>query len=167
VHRPSRGTALSGGLTAEGDKAPDFSLQADDGTTVTLESLEGRNVVLFFYPKDDTPGCTKEACGFRDAFPGFGKMDAEVLGVSPDSVQSHRKFKQKYQLPFRLLADEGHHLADAFGVWKQKSMYGLKFMGIERTTVIIDRKGRVARIFPKVKVPGHVEEVEKAVRDLA
>jgi len=154
-------------VTNEGDKVPDFSLQADDGTTVTPASLAGKKVILFFYPKDDTPGCTKEACGFRDAFPQFGKIDAVVLGVSPDSIESHRKFKKKYQLPFRLLSDEGHKLADAFGVWKQKSMYGLKFMGIERTTVIVDRKGRVARIFPKVKVPGHVEEVEKAVRELA
>lgn len=154
-------------MTTEGDKAPDFSLPADDGTTVTLDSLRGKKVVLFFYPKDNTPGCTKEACGFRDAFPAFGKIDAVVLGVSPDSLDSHRKFKQKFQLPYRLLSDEGHRLADAFGVWKQKSMYGLKFMGIERTTVIIDRAGRVVRIFPKVKVPGHVEEVEKAVRDLA
>jgi peroxiredoxin Q/BCP len=154
-------------VTTEGDKVPDFSLKADDGTTVTPASLSGKKVVLFFYPKDDTPGCTKEACGFRDAFPQFGEIDAVVLGVSPDSLESHRKFKQKYQLPFRLLSDEGHRLADAFGVWKQKSMYGLKFMGIERTTVIIDRKGRVARIFPKVKVPGHVEDVEKAVRELA
>ncbi|HKC81317.1 MAG TPA: thioredoxin-dependent thiol peroxidase [Gemmatimonadaceae bacterium] len=154
-------------MTTEGDKVPDFSLKADDGTTVTPATLAGKKVVLFFYPKDDTPGCTKEACGFRDAFPQFGKIDAVVLGVSPDSLESHRKFKQKYQLPFRLLSDEGHRLADAFGVWKQKSMYGLKFMGIERTTVIIDRKGRVARIFPKVKVPGHVEDVEKAVRELA
>ena len=154
-------------MTTEGDKVPDFSLAADDGTTVTPASLAGKKVILFFYPKDDTPGCTKEACGFRDAFPEFGKIDAVVLGVSPDSLESHRKFKKKYQLPFRLLSDEGHRLADAFGVWKQKSMYGLKFMGIERTTVIIDRAGRVARIFPKVKVPGHVEEVEKAVRELA
>ena len=154
-------------MTTEGDKVPDFSLAADDGTTVTPATLSGKKVILFFYPKDDTPGCTKEACGFRDAFPEFGKIDAVVLGVSPDSLESHRKFKKKYQLPFRLLSDEGHRLADAFGVWKQKSMYGLKFMGIERTTVIIDRNGRVARIFPKVKVPGHVEEVEKAVRELA
>lgn len=154
-------------MTTEGDKVPDFSLKADDGTTVTPAHLAGKKVVLFFYPKDDTPGCTKEACGFRDAFPQFGEIDAVVLGVSPDSLESHRKFKQKYQLPFRLLSDEGHRLADAFGVWKQKSMYGLKFMGIERTTVIIDRNGRVARIFPKVKVPGHVEDVEKAVRELA
>jgi peroxiredoxin Q/BCP len=151
----------------EGDRAPAFSLKADDGSTVTLKSLAGKNVVLFFYPRDDTPGCTKEACGFRDALPRFEGIDAVVLGVSPDSLESHRKFKQKYDLPFPLLVDEGHRLADEFGVWKQKSMYGLKFMGIERTTVIIDRKGRIARIFPKVKVPGHVEEVEKAVRELS
>jgi peroxiredoxin Q/BCP len=153
-------------LIAEGDKAPNFSLEADDGTTVTRESLAGKSVVLFFYPKDDTSGCTKEACDFRDAFPRFGKVDAVVIGVSPDSLESHRKFKNKYQLPYRLLSDEGHKVADSFGVWKEKSMYGRKYMGIERTTVIIDRKGRVARIFPKVKIPGHIQEVEKAVREL-
>jgi len=150
----------------EGDQAPQFSLPADDGTVVTRDSLRGRNTILYFYPKDDTSGCTKEACDFRDAFPRFGKIDAEVIGVSPDSIESHRKFKKKYQLPFRLLADEGHKLADAFGVWKEKSMYGRTYWGIERTTAIIDRSGRVARIFPKVRVPGHVEEVEAALRDL-
>jgi peroxiredoxin Q/BCP len=151
---------------AEGDQAPNFSLEADDGTTVTRASLAGKNVVLYFYPKDDTPGCTKEACDFRDAFPRFGKIDAVVIGVSPDSVESHWKFKAKYNLPFRLLSDTGHKLADTFGVWKEKSMYGRKFMGIERTTVIVDRKGRVAKIFPKVKVPGHAEEVERLLREL-
>jgi len=150
----------------EGDQAPRFSLPADDGSVVTRESLRGKNVVLYFYPKDDTSGCTKEACDFRDAFPRFGKGDAEVIGVSPDSIESHRKFKKKYQLPFRLLADESHKLADAFGVWKEKSMYGRKYMGVERTTAIIDRQGRVARIFPKVRVPGHVQEVEAALREL-
>jgi len=150
----------------EGDQAPQFSLPADDGSVVTRESLRGKNVVLYFYPKDDTSGCTKEACDFRDAFPRFGKIDAEVIGVSPDSIESHRKFKKKYQLPFRLLADESHKLSDAFGVWKEKSMYGRNYMGIERTTAIIDRQGRVARIFPKVRVPGHVQEVEAALRDL-
>lgn len=153
-------------MIAEGDKAPSFSLEADDGTTVTRDSLAGKNVVLFFYPKDDTSGCTKEACDFRDAFPRFGKIDAMVIGVSPDSLESHRKFKKKYDLPYRLLSDEGHRLADTFGVWKEKSLYGRKYMGIERTTVIIDRKGRIARIFPRVKVPGHALEVESAVRDL-
>ena len=153
-------------MIAEGDKAPTFSLEADDGTTVTSDSLAGKNVVLFFYPKDDTSGCTKEACDFRDAFPRFGKVDAVVIGVSPDSLESHRKFKNKYHLPYRLLSDEGHKVADSFGVWKEKSMYGRKYMGIERTTVIIDRKGRVARIFPKVKIPGHIQEVETTVREL-
>ena len=153
-------------MIKEGDQAPQFSLAADDGSVLTRDSLLGRNTVLYFYPKDDTSGCTKEACDFRDAFPRFGKIDAEVIGVSPDSIESHRKFKKKYQLPFKLLADESHKLADAFGVWKEKSMYGRKYMGIERTTAIIDRNGRVARIFPKVRVPGHVEEVEAALRDL-
>ena len=153
-------------MIAEGDRAPDFSLPADDGSTVTLDSLAGKNIVLYFYPKDDTSGCTKEACDFRDALPRFGKIDAEVIGVSPDSIESHRKFKKKYELPYKLLADERHELADGFGVWKEKSMYGRKYMGIERTTVIIDGNGRVARIFPKVKVPGHVQEVETALSEL-
>jgi peroxiredoxin Q/BCP len=133
---------------------------------VTRDSLAGKNVVLYFYPKDDTPGCTKEACDFRDAFPRFDKVDAVVVGVSPDSPDSHRKFRKKYSLPFRLLSDESHKLAESFGVWKEKSMYGRNYMGIERTTVVIDRKGRVARIFPKVKVAGHALEVESAVREL-
>ena len=154
------------GSIKEGDKMPRFSLPADDDSVVTSDSLKGRKTVLYFYPKDDTTGCTKEACDFRDAFPRFGDTDARIIGVSPDSVQSHRKFKQKYDLPFQLLADEKHDLADAFGVWKEKSMYGRKFMGVERTTVIVDENGRVARIFPKVSVAGHVAEVEEALRDL-
>ncbi|PYO48134.1 MAG: thioredoxin-dependent thiol peroxidase [Gemmatimonadetes bacterium] len=149
-----------------GDKVPDFTTLDDSGHPVSLSDFKGKSVVLYFYPKDDTSGCTKEACDFRDAFPRFGKTDAEVIGVSPDSVESHRKFKEKYELPFKLLADEGHKLADKFGVWKEKSMYGRQFMGIERTTVLIDPNGRVARIFPKVRVPGHVEEVETALREL-
>jgi len=149
-----------------GDKVPDFTTLDDSGHPVSLSDFKGKPVVLYFYPKDDTSGCTKEACDFRDAFPRFGKTDAEVIGVSPDSVESHRKFKEKYELPFKLLADEGHKLADKFGVWKEKSMYGRQFMGIERTTVLIDPNGRVARIFPKVRVPGHVEEVETALREL-
>lgn len=150
----------------EGDRSPEFSLQADDNSVVTRDSLKGKKAILFFYPKDDTSGCTKEACAFRDAFPEFGKIDATVLGVSPDDIDSHRKFKKKYALPYKLLVDENHRLADAFGVWKEKSLYGRKYMGIERTTVILDKNGRVARIFPKVKVPGHVEEVERAVREM-
>jgi peroxiredoxin Q/BCP len=150
----------------EGQQLPKFSLPADDGNVVTADSLRGKNTVLYFYPKDDTSGCTKEACDFRDAFPRFGKTNAQVIGVSPDDVESHRKFKKKYQLPFQLLADEAHKLAEALGVWKEKSMYGKKYMGVERTTILVDRSGRVARIFPKVRVPGHVEEVEAALRDL-
>ena len=150
----------------EGDRSPEFSLQADDNSVVTRDSLKGKKAILFFYPKDDTSGCTKEACAFRDAFPEFGKIDATVLGVSPDGIDSHRKFKKKYDLPYKLLVDENHRLADAFGVWKEKSLYGRKYMGIERTTVILDRNGRVARIFPKVKIPGHVQEVERAVREM-
>ena len=150
----------------EGDRSPEFSLQADDDSVVTRGSLKGKKAILFFYPKDDTSGCTKEACAFRDAFPEFGKIDATVLGVSPDDIDSHRKFKKKYDLPYKLLVDENHRLADAFGVWKEKSLYGRKYMGIERTTVILDKSGKVARIFPKVKVPGHVQEVERAVREM-
>ena len=153
-------------MITEGDRSPEFSLQADDNSVVTRDSLKGKKAILFFYPKDDTSGCTKEACAFRDAFPEFGKIDATVLGVSPDDIDSHRKFKKKYALPYKLLVDENHRLADAFGVWKEKSLYGRKYMGIERTTVILDKNGRVARIFPKVKVPGHVEEVERAVREM-
>jgi len=149
-----------------GDRVPDFSTLDDSGRPVSLSDFKGKSVVLYFYPKDDTSGCTKEACDFRDAFPRFGKIDAEVVGVSPDNVESHVEFKKKYSLPFKLLADEGHKLADKFGVWKEKSMYGRKFMGVERTTVLIDPSGRVARIFPKVRVPGHVEEVETALREL-
>jgi len=154
-------------MVNEGDQLPKFALEADDGTVVTRDSLAGKNVVLYFYPKDDTTGCTKEACDFRDALPRFGKIDAVVIGVSPDSLESHRKFKKKYRLSYLLLSDPDHQLANAFGVWKEKSMYGRKYMGIERTTAIVDRKGRIARIFAKVKVPGHVSEVEEAVRELA
>jgi peroxiredoxin Q/BCP len=154
-------------MIREGEQAPNFSLEADDGTVVTRDSLAGKNVVLFFYPRDNTTGCTQEACDFRDAFPRFGKIDAVVIGVSPDSLESHRKFKKKFDLPYLLLSDENHQLADNFGIWKEKSMYGRKYMGFERTTVIVDRKGRVVRIFPKVKIPGHIQEVEKTVRELA
>lgn len=153
-------------MIGEGDQLPKFSLEADDGTIVNRDSLAGKNVVLFFYPRDDTTGCTKEACDFRDAFARFGKIDTVVIGVSPDSLESHRKFKKKYDLPYPLLSDKDHELANAFGVWKEKALYGRKYMGIERTTVIVDRKGRVARIFPKVKIPGHIEEVETSVREL-
>jgi len=153
-------------MIAERSTAPDFTLPADDGGSVTLSALRGRNVVLFFYPKDDTSGCTKEACEFRDALPRFEGLDAVVLGVSPDDVKSHQKFRAKYELPYSLLADTEHAVADAYGVWKEKSMYGRKYWGNERTTFLIDREGRVARVFEKVKPEGHAAEVAAAIEEL-
>jgi thioredoxin-dependent peroxiredoxin len=153
-------------MLRENDPAPDFTLAADDGTTVSLESLAGKPVVLYFYPKDDTSGCTAEACEFRDAFPRFRGADAVILGVSPDSVASHRKFKEKFDLPFSLLADTGHEVAERYGVWKEKSMYGRNYMGVDRTTFLIDRNGRLARIFEKVNPQGHAEEVASAIETL-
>jgi len=150
----------------EGQIAPDFALPATDGSTVRLSDLRGKKVVLYFYPKDDTPGCTKEACAFRDNLGVLQSMGVVVLGVSPDSVASHQKFAQKYGLPFPLLADEGAQVATTYGVWKEKKQYGRTYMGIERTTFLIDENGIVQRVFPKVKVDGHVEEVIEAIRSL-
>jgi peroxiredoxin Q/BCP len=147
-----------------GVKAPDFALPADDGTTVTLAGLKGRKVVLYFYPKDDTSGCTKEACGFRDSWKDVQRAGAVVLGVSPDGVASHQKFKQKYALPFPLLADPDHRVATAYGAWGEKSMYGKRYMGILRTTFVIDADGRIARVFERVKPEGHAAEVLAALR---
>jgi peroxiredoxin Q/BCP len=151
---------------AAGDAAPDFTVETDAGERLTLSSLRGRPVVLYFYPKDDTSGCTTEACEFRDLFPRFAAGDAVVLGVSPDSAASHVKFKQKYGLPFPLLADTDHAVAEAYGVWREKSMYGRKYMGVERTTFVVDRDGRLARVFEKVKPAGHAEAVAAAVAEL-
>ncbi len=117
--------------------------------------LKGKPIVLYFYPKDDTSGCTKEACNFRDEFPKFGKMKAEIIGVSADSVESHKKFAEKYKLPFNLLSDEKKEVVEKYGVWKEKNMYGRKYMGIVRTTFIIDASGKISKIFPKVKVDKH------------
>jgi thioredoxin-dependent peroxiredoxin len=142
-----------------GDKAPDFTLPTDGGGKVSLSKLRGRKVVLYFYPKDDTSGCTAEACGFRDSLPKFDKLDATVIGISRDSVASHDKFKKKYELPFTLAADERGEVCERYGVWVEKSMYGRKYMGIERTTLLIDEKGVVRGLWRKVKVPGHVEAV--------
>ncbi len=147
-----------------GQPAPPFSLATDGGGEVSLESLRGRKVVLYFYPKDDTSGCTKEACGFRDALPDFSAAGAEVIGVSPDSVAAHDRFKAKYGLPFRLASDPDHKVAEAYGVWVEKSMYGRKYMGIERSTFLIDEEGRIAKVWRKVKIPGHVEAVLAATR---
>lgn len=146
-------------MLKEGDKAPDFKLKDSNGKIVSLKDFRGKDVVLYFYPKDDTSGCTKEACSFRDSYPDFNKLDAVILGISADSEESHRKFISKYELPFTLLSDPGKEAIDAYGVWKEKSMYGKKYMGIERTTFLIDRNGKIKKIFPKVKVDGHADEI--------
>lgn len=142
-----------------GDKAPGFSLPDQSGATVSLSQFKGRHVVLYFYPKDATPGCTTEACDFRDEHSALVKAGAVVLGVSPDSVASHQKFATKQGLPFSLLADPDHALADAYGVWGEKSLYGRKFMGLIRATFLIGPDAKVVRVWPKVKVAGHVAEV--------
>ena len=149
-----------------GKKAPAFTLPNKEGEKVSLKDFAGKKVVLYFYPKDNTPGCTKEACDFRDSFPEFQNLDAVIIGVSPDSPESHKKFAAKYELPFILLSDTERKVLEKYGVWKEKSMYGRKYMGVERTTVIIDEKGKVVKIFPKVKVKGHAEEVKKALAEI-
>jgi len=149
-----------------GDKAPAFSMKTDGGGKVSLSGLKGQNVVLYFYPKDDTSGCTAQACGFRDSLPKFGKIDAAVVGVSRDSVESHDKFKKKFDLNFPLASDTDGKTCDAYGVWKEKSMYGRKYMGIERSTFLVDDKGKIAAVFPKVKVVGHAAKVLEAVGNL-
>jgi thioredoxin-dependent peroxiredoxin len=154
-------------LPAEGTLAPDFTLLTDAGTPLILSALRGRPVVLYFYPKDDTSGCTTESCEFRDLVPRFDAVNAQVLGISPDSVPSHVKFRDKYGLNFPLLADEGHAVADRYGVWQQKSMYGRKYWGNARTTFVIDAGGRIAKVFEKVKPAGHAAEVAAAVAALA
>lgn len=152
----------AGGLKV-GSRAPAFSLPNEKGQVVKLSELKGKKVVLFFYPKDDTSGCTKEACSFRDGLQAIRKKGAVVLGVSADSVVSHQKFSNKYDLNFPLLSDESKAMIQAYGVWKEKSMYGRKYMGIERTTVVIGKDGTITHLFPKVKVDGHYEEVLAAL----
>jgi peroxiredoxin Q/BCP len=151
-------------LLKSGSKAPAFTLPSDAGTTVKLADLSGQKVVLYFYPKDDTTGCTVEACEFRDHWAEVKRAGAVVLGVSPDGVASHAKFKTKFKLPFPLLADEDHQVAEKYGVWGEKSMYGRKYFGIRRTTFLIDETGRIAKVFEKVKPNGHAEEVLEALR---
>ena len=143
----------------KGDPAPDFTLSSDAGGDVTLSSLRGKKVVLYFYPKDDTPGCTTQACDLRDAMPRFEGLDAVVLGVSPDSVASHRKFRDKFGLNFPLLADEDHRVAEAYGVWKEKNNYGIKALGIVRSSFLIDERGRIAEEWRKVKAKEHADWV--------
>jgi len=150
----------------EGTKAPAFTLKADDGTKVKLADLKGRPVVLYFYPKDDTPGCTREACAFRDRQAELQKLGAVVLGVSPDDTASHAKFKQKYQLNFPLLADPDHQVAEKFGAWREKNMYGKKTMGIVRSTFLIGPDGTIKKVWKNVKVDGHDEAVLSALKEL-
>ena len=149
-----------------GDKAPDFTLPADGGGKVSLKALKGKTVVLYFYPKDDTPGCTAEACAFRDQLPDFSKVKAAVVGISRDSVASHDKFKKKFKLPFPLASDEDGKVSEAYGTWVEKSMYGRKYMGIERATFLIDGNGVIRNIWRKVKVDGHADDVLKAASAL-
>ena len=144
-------------MVEKGSRAPDFTLRADDGGEVTLSGLRGRKVVLYFYPKDDTPGCTIQACDFRDATPRFEGVDAVVLGVSPDSVASHAKFRDKFGLTFPLLADVDHEVCEAYGVWKEKKMYGRAFMGVERSTFLVDESGVIAEVWRKVSPKGHTD----------
>jgi thioredoxin-dependent peroxiredoxin len=146
-------------VVEEGAPAPDFELRSDEGETVTLSALRGKPVVLYFYPKDDTPGCTTEACEFRDAYDRFRDQGVEILGVSPDTEASHQKFKSKYELPFTLLADPEHQAAEAYGVWKEKRNYGKTYMGVERSTFVIDADGKVAKAMRGIRPAGHAAQV--------
>lgn len=152
-------------MIQEGKKAPAFTLENQDGKKVHLKDFTGKKVVLYFYPKDMTSGCTQEACDFRDALPSLQAINAVVLGVSPDPVNMHKKFIEKYQLNFDLLSDPEKTILEKYGVWKEKSMYGKKYMGVERTTVVIDEEGKIKKIFPKVKVTGHVQAVNAVLAE--
>jgi thioredoxin-dependent peroxiredoxin len=151
-------------MLAPGSKAPAFALPADTGKTFALTDLKGKKVVLYFYPKDDTEGCTVEACEFRDHWSAVRKAGTVVLGVSPDGVASHGRFRKRYHLPFPLLADEDHAVAERYGVWGEKSMFGRKYFGVRRTTFVIDEAGRIARVFERVRPKGHAAEVLEALR---
>src|SRR4051794_16353164 len=153
-------------MVAEGQPAPDFTLLDQKGETVSLSALKGTPVVLYFYPRDDTPGCTKQACAFRDARADYEEAGARVVGVSPDDVASHGRFAGKYDLPFTLAADPDRQVCERYGVWKEKNLYGKKTMGVERTTFVIDRDGVVRKVFPRVKVDGHSDAVLAALKGL-
>jgi thioredoxin-dependent peroxiredoxin len=152
-----------GVMVEEGKPAPDFELTSDEGATVRLSELRGKPVVVYFYPKDDTPGCTKQACGIRDNYDAFGERGAVVLGISPDDESSHVKFKQKYGLPFTLLADPDHKVADEYGVWGERSLYGKNYMGVERSTFVIDPEGNVSKVMRRVKPDTHAQQVLDAL----
>lgn len=148
-----------------GDRAPEFELESDSGVTVRLSELRGRKVVLYFYPQDDTPGCTTEACELRDRMPQIEERGATVLGVSPDGLKSHEKFKTRYELPFPLLSDPDHAVAEAYGAWGEKKRFGRRYEGILRSTFVIDENGVIERVFAKVKPKGHGEQVLQALTD--
>jgi peroxiredoxin Q/BCP len=161
----ARVTATGSGLPDVGQPAPDFTLPSTDDNDVTLSSFKGKQaVVLYFYPRDDTPGCTAEACSFRDLRTLFNDHGAEILGVSPDTVKSHKKFQQKYHLTFPLLADSDHAVAEKYGVWQQKKFMGREYMGIARTTFVINKDGSIQAVFPNVKVEGHADKVLAALQ---
>ena len=153
-------------MVAEGIKAPVIKLKNQDGKIISLNDINDQNIVLYFYPKDNTSGCTKEACNFRDEFPKLGKLDAVILGVSPDSVESHKKFVEKYNLPFDLLSDEKKEVVKKYDVWKEKNMYGRKYMGVVRSTFIIDKNRIIRKIFSKVKVADHNKEVMETLKEI-
>lgn len=146
-----------------GDRAPRFEMKGDDGSTVSSKSLAGYRYVLYFYPKDDTPGCTAQACGLRDSWSAVAQTGVEVFGVSPDSVKRHTKFREKYALPYRLLSDDGHRVAEAYGVWVEKSFAGRTYMGTERTTFVIGADGRIERVLPQVKADAHAGQLLEAL----
>jgi peroxiredoxin Q/BCP len=162
----SSAAAKPSAMPGAGDKAPAFDLPVSGGGKVSLEKLKGKNVVLYFYPKDDTPGCTIEAKDFRDLMADFEKANTTIIGLSKDDVKSHDKFKEKFCLPFALASDEDGATCEAYGTWVEKSMYGKKYMGIERATFLIDAQGKIAHVWPKVKVDGHAKEVLEAASKL-
>jgi peroxiredoxin Q/BCP len=151
---------------SEGDKAPTFTLEADGESIINLKNFRGKTVVLYFYPKDSTPGCTKEACDFRDHIQAFTKRNITIIGVSKDSIKRHDNFKAKYELPFTLVSDNDNKVCEMYGTWVEKSMYGKKYMGIERSTFLIGPEGIILKVWRKVKVPGHVENVLKCAETL-
>ena len=153
-------------MVEKGQKAPAITLNDQDGKKISLNDFKGKNIILYFYPKDNTSGCTLEACNFRDDFPKFSNMKVVILGVSPDSVESHKKFAVKYNLSFRLLSDEKKSILKKYGVWKEKSMYGRKYMGVERSTFVIDKTSKIRKIFRKVKVADHNKEVMEVLEEL-